>query len=60
ASTHLAFLPPSASGEAATRDSLKRTLGGLSTAIQGICELRNQCGFASHGSDKARPPIRPK
>lgn len=30
---------------------LKRALGGLSTAIQGICELRNQCNFASHGSD---------
>lgn len=55
ASTHLPFLPATASIEAATRDSLKRTLGGLSTAIQGICELRNRCGFASHGSEKPRP-----
>jgi hypothetical protein len=54
ASLHLPFLPPSASGEAGVRDSLKRTLGGLSTAIQGICELRNQCGFASHGSGALR------
>lgn len=55
ASQYLPFLPPTASGEAETRESLKRTIGGLSTVIQGICELRNQCGFASHGSDKQRP-----
>lgn len=57
ASRHLPFLPPTASGEAGVRDSLKQTLGGLSTAIQGICELRNQCGFASHGSGTPRPPM---
>jgi hypothetical protein len=57
AAQHLPFLPPTASSEAEVRDSLKRTLGGLSTAIQGICELRNRCGFASHGSGTARPPM---
>lgn len=57
ASQHLPFLPPTAGGEVEVRDSLKRTLGGLSTAIQGICELRNQCGFASHGSGAPRPPM---
>jgi hypothetical protein len=57
ASQHLPFLPPTASGESEVRESLKRTLGGLSTAIQGICELRNQCGFASHGSGTPRPPM---
>ena len=55
ATTHLPFLPPRASQEAETRASLKRTLGGLSTAIEGICELRNQCGFASHGTGAPRP-----
>ena len=40
---------------AKVRKSLKKTLGGISTAIQGICELRNQCGFTSHGSDGPRP-----
>lgn len=55
ATTHLPFLPPTASQEAETRASLRRTLGGLSTAIQGICELRNQCGFASHGMGASRP-----
>ena len=57
ASQNLPFLPPTASGESEVRESLKRTLGGLSTAIQGICELRNQCGFASHGSGAPRPPM---
>lgn len=56
-SQHLPFLPPTVSGEARVRDSLKRTLEGLNTAIQGICELRNQCGFASHGSGAPRPPM---
>ncbi len=55
ASNHLPFLPASASGESEVRKSLVQTLNGLSTAIHGICELRNQCGFASHGSDKPRP-----
>ncbi|MBI1849039.1 MAG: abortive infection family protein [Planctomycetes bacterium] len=57
ASQHLPFLPPTASGESGVRDSLKRTLGGLSAAIAGICELRNQCGFASHGAGSSRPTM---
>ena len=52
---HLPFLPSTASDASEVRSSLLRTLSGLSTAIQGICELRNQCGFASHGSDSPRP-----
>jgi hypothetical protein len=55
--THLPFLPATASREAETRESLRRTLSGLNTAIQGICELRNQCGFASHGSGSPRPAM---
>ena len=52
---HLPFLPSTASDAAEARKSLEKTLAGLSTAIQGICELRNQCGFASHGADGPRP-----
>lgn len=54
---HLAFLPPSASDETEVRRSLAQTLSGLSTAVQGVCELRNACGFASHGSDTPRPAM---
>lgn len=57
ASNHLPFLPASASDAAETRKSLAQTLNGLSTAIQGICELRNQCGFASHGAGSPRPAM---
>lgn len=54
-SQSLPFLPAKASEEAGVRKSLAQTLRGLSTAIQGICELRNRCGFASHGSGAPRP-----
>ena len=52
---HVPFLPSTASEASKVRSSLKRTLSGLNAAIHGICELRNQCGFASHGSDSPRP-----
>jgi hypothetical protein len=57
ATQQLTFLPAAASGEAEARESLVRTLSGLSTAVQGVCELRNACGFASHGSDSPRPAM---
>lgn len=53
----LPFLPPAASGATDARRSLEQTLSGLSAAIQGICALRNHCGFASHGSGKPRPAM---
>ena len=54
---NLPFLPIAASGEAEIRRSLAQTLGGLHTAVQGVCELRNACGFASHGGDGPRPVL---
>lgn len=51
----LPFLPSGASTAADIRLSLAQTLNGLHTAIQGISELRNKCGFASHGSGNPRP-----
>jgi len=54
-SQYLPFLPNVVKDESEIRKSLKKTLSGLSTAVQGICELRNSCGFASHGSDRPRP-----
>jgi len=55
ATQNLPFLPATASDAAEVRKSLQQTLAGLSTAIHGICELRNQCGFASHGAGEPRP-----
>ena len=54
---HLSFLPTTESDAVKVRKSLRQTLTGLSTAIQGICELRNHCGFASHGSGGTRPTM---
>jgi hypothetical protein len=53
--TFLPLAPPSPSGNPGGQKSLKQTLNGLHTALQGICELRNDFGFASHGSDGPRP-----
>jgi len=53
--TNLPILPVAASGEPEARKSLAQTLNGLHTALQGVCELRNAYGFASHGADGPRP-----
>lgn len=53
--TTLPMLPVAASSEAEARKSLTQTLNGLHTALQGVCELRNAYGFASHGTDGSRP-----
>ena len=53
----LRFLPVEASGEPNVRKRLEQTLNGLNTTVQGICELRNACGFASHGSEGPRPTM---
>jgi len=55
ASQTVPFLPISLAGDAAARKSLQQTLSGLRTAVQGVCELRNAFGFASHGSSGLRP-----
>jgi abortive infection Abi-like protein len=34
-------------------------VGGLNTVIQGICELRNKYGFASHGKTADFPSLEP-
>lgn len=53
--TNLPILPVAASNEIEARKSLAQTLNGLHTALQGVCELRNAYGFASHGADGPRP-----
>jgi hypothetical protein len=56
---NIPLLPASANGSPEARQALVRTISGLKTAVQGICELRNECGFASHGSDSPRPKLEP-
>lgn len=57
ASQCVPFLPQHLSADGTARKTLLQTLNGLSTALQGVCELRNAFGFASHGSDSARPTM---
>jgi len=55
--TLLPLSPSSASSSSGGHKSLKQTVNGLHTALQGVCELRNGFGFASHGTDGARPKM---
>lgn len=47
----LSLLPRDHPDPAKARESVEKTLRGLSHTIQGLCELRNQHGMASHGRD---------
>jgi len=42
-------------GDQAAAQSLRKLVGGLQTVVQGICDLRNRHGFASHGKDAYTP-----
>lgn len=56
----LALLPRGHPNPAKARDSVEKTIRGLLQTIQGLCELRNGYGLASHGRDglSARLDIR--
>ena len=49
--TFLSMLPPGHPNAAKARDSITKTLNGLHTTLQGLCELRNDYGLSSHGRD---------
>jgi hypothetical protein len=45
----LRVLPDAHTADKETGRSIRKAAGGLHTVVQGICELRNRQGFASHG-----------
>ncbi|UYV11953.1 MAG: abortive infection family protein [Phycisphaera sp.] len=47
----LSLLPAEYPNPAKPRESIEKTLRGLLQTIQGLCELRNNFGMASHGRD---------
>jgi len=49
--SELQLVPHGLASAGQTHQSLKKTIGGLLTTIHGLCELRNEFGFASHGKD---------
>jgi len=48
---YLSLIPRNHPDPSKTRDSITKTLNGLHTTVQGLCELRNNYGIASHGRD---------
>ena len=48
---HLNLLPRYHPFTAKTRNSVEKTIRGMLQTIQGLCELRNNFGIASHGRD---------
>ena len=53
----LALLPRNHPASAKGRESLKKTIRGMLQTIQGLCELRNSYGMASHGRDAFSPRL---
>ncbi len=49
--SRLSLLPRGHSNPKKARDSVEKTIRGLLQTIQGLCELRNGYGMASHGRD---------
>src|SRR5262245_58069138 len=47
----LSMLPRNHPNPAQARDSIEKTIRGLLQTVQGLCELRNGYGIASHGRD---------
>lgn len=47
----LSLLPRGHPNAGPARESIERTIRGLLQTIQGLCELRNNFGMASHGRD---------
>jgi len=48
---YLSLLPRNHPNAATARGTIKKTLNGLLTTVQGLCELRQNYGIASHGRD---------
>ena len=51
ATNRLNLLPRNHPNPANARDSVEKTIRGMLQTIQGLCELRNSYGMASHGRD---------
>lgn len=49
--TCLRLFPDGQAAAGQVQERLKRTLNGLSTTVQGLCELRSNHGLAGHGQD---------
>jgi len=57
--TKLQVVPDSHAADKKLRDTLRKTAGGLHTVVQGLCELRDLQGSASHGKYADTVPLEP-
>jgi hypothetical protein len=55
----LRLVPDSHTADPEVRRSIQKTLTGLNGLVQGLCELRNKGGIASHGHDAFDAPLQP-
>lgn len=53
----LPFLPAGTGADGEARKRVEKVLSGLNQTLHGICELRNEYGFASHGKEEAPAPM---
>lgn len=53
----LPMLPRNHPDAAKARESVEKTIRGLLQTVQGLCELRNSYGIASHGRDGFAPRL---
>ena len=49
--TFLSMFPPGTPDASRAQETIRKTINGLHTTVQGLCELRNDYGIASHGRD---------
>jgi len=53
----LRVLPDTHTADRETGRTIRKTIGALHSVVQGICELRNRMGFASHGKLAETQPL---
>jgi hypothetical protein len=57
--THVRLFPSGHSAPAAITESIRKTVHGLNTIVQGLCEIRSREGIASHGRDAFAQNLEP-
>ena len=57
--TQLRLFPSGHESPSKVAESIKRTVGGLMATVQGLCELRNREGMASHGREAFSSNLEP-
>lgn len=57
--TNLRLFPAGHDAPADITESIRKTINGLMTTVQGLCEIRSREGMASHGREAYAPNLEP-